>query len=108
MDDETQLNGNKGAFRASIGAIESNDINRKVMAEEDAITALSCVSSMLNVVSDYVYIKRENPNASLYANDSDLAITLYSLADLTTCIHSSLVEASDARFYLDHKQTEKK
>ena len=92
-----------GAFQSVINAIASNDPKRIAKAEDDALTALECVGSMLNVMANYVYIRYPNPKASLYADDADLANAVYTVADVSSCIHTALVKASNARFELNRQ-----
>lgn len=89
-----------GAFHAMMGEIASNDPERIAHAEEDALTALSSIGSMFNVVAAYLYIRAQHPKDGLYASDYDVADAVYSLSDLTACVHSSLNEAHCARAYL--------
>ena len=96
-----------GALQSVVNAIASNDPKRVAKAEDDALTALECVGSMLNVMADYVYIRQQNPKASLYADDVDLANAIYTVADVSSCIHTSLVAASNARFELRYQSKNK-
>ena len=89
-----------GAFQSVINAIASNDPKRKAMVENDALTALGCVGSMLNVVADYIYLRAQHPKDSLYATDFNVADTVYSLSDLLSVQQSALIEASNAHFEL--------
>lgn len=101
----------RGAFKATMEAIASNDPKRIAQAEDDALTALLSVGSMLNVVADYVYLRAQHPKDALYATELDVADAVYSISDLSTCIHSALMEASNARFELranSEKTTENK
>ena len=82
-----------GVFQAMNEAIASGDPRRICDAREDAMTALGCISSMLNVVADYAQLRAQHPSESLYAADNDLAQTAYSLSDLTACVREVLIEA---------------
>lgn len=82
-----------GVFQAMNEAIASGDPRRISDAREDAITALGCVCSMLNVMADYAYLRAQHPSESLYADDNDLAQTAYSISDLTACARAALIEA---------------
>ena len=97
---EEPIFANCGAFKAVVEAVASNDPKRKAMAEDDALTALGCVGSMLNVVADYIYLRAQHPKDSLYATDLNVADTVYSLSDLLSVQQSALIEASNARFEL--------
>ena len=57
---------------------------------------------MLNVVADYLYLRAQNPNGVLYATEAEIADAVYSLSDLTACVHSSLNEAENVRYMLRH------
>lgn len=89
-----------GAFQAVMNAMASRDPKRVVLAECDAFTALQSIGSMLNVVADYIYLRAQHHKDSLYATDLDVACAVYSISDVSTCIHTALMEASDARFEL--------
>ena len=90
----------RGAFKSVVEAVASNDPKRKAMAENDALTALGSIGSMLNVVADYLYIRAQHPKDSLYATDGDVADAVYSLSDLLSVQQSALIEAGNARFEL--------
>lgn len=90
----------RGAFYAVMSAMASRDPKRVVLAECDAFTALQSIGSMLNVVADYIYLRAQHHKDSLYATDLDVACAVYSISDVSTCIHTALMEASDARFEL--------
>ena len=86
----------RGAFYAVMSAMASRDPKRVALAEGDAFTALQSIGSMLNVVADYLYLRAQNPEGVLYATESEIADAVYSLSDLTACVHSSL-EAGSVR-----------
>lgn len=90
----------RGAFEATMDAIASRDLKRIRAAEDDALTTLLCVGAMLNVVADYIYLRAQHHKDSRYATDLDVASAVYSISDVSTCIHSALMAASDARFEL--------
>lgn len=90
----------RGAFYAVMSAMASRDPKRVALAECDAFTALQSIGSMLNVVADYIYLRAQHHKDSLYATDLDVACAVYSISDVSTCIHTALMEASDARFEL--------
>lgn len=90
----------RGAFYAVMNAMASRDPKRVARAECDAFTALQSIGSMLNVVADYIYLRAQHHKDSLYATDLDVACAVYSISDVSTCIHTALMEASDARFEL--------
>ena len=81
----------RGAFYAVMSAMASRDPKRVALAECDAFTALQSIGSMLNVVADYLYLRAQNPNGVLYATEAEIADAVYSLSDLTSCVHSSLL-----------------
>lgn len=86
-----------GVFQTMMEARASGDPRRIRAAHDEAVTALECIGCVLNVVSDYAYLRHQNSQASLYASDYDVAQTLYTLADLTFCARSALVDASRSR-----------
>ena len=88
----------RGAFYAVMSAMASRDPKRVVLAECDAFTALQSIGSMLNVVA------AQNPKGVLYATEAEIADAVYSLSDLTSCVHSSLNEAENARYMLRHSR----
>lgn len=95
----------RGAFYAVMSAMASRDpkrVKRVALAEGDAFTALQSIGSMLNVVADYLYLRAQNPEGVLYATEAEIADAVYSLSDLTACVHSSLNEAENARYMLRH------
>lgn len=92
----------RGAFYAVMSAMASRDPKRVALAECDAFTALQSIGSMLNVVADYLYLRAQNPNGVLYATEAEIADAVHSLSDLTSCVHSSLNEAENARYMLRH------
>ena len=94
----------RGAFQAVMNAMASRDPKRVALAECDAFTALQSIGSMLNVVADYLYLRAQNPNGVLYATEAEIADAVYSLSDLTACVHSSLNEAENARYMLRHSR----
>ena len=91
----------RGAFQAVMNAMASRDPKRVALAERDAMTALLSIGSMLNVVADYLYLRAQNPNGVL-STEAEIADAVYSLSDLTACVHSSLNEAENARYMLRH------
>lgn len=91
-----------GAFQAVMNAMASRDPKRVARADGDALTALQSIGSMLNVVADYLYLRAQNPNGVLYATEAEIADAVHSLSDLTSCVHSSLNEAENARYMLRH------
>lgn len=97
---EEPISANCGAFKAVVEAVASNDPKRKAMAENDALTALGSIGSMLNVVADYLYIRAQHPKDSLYATDFNVADAVYSLSDLLSVQQTALIESSNARFEL--------
>lgn len=48
----------RGAFYAVMSAMASRDPKRVALAECDAFTALQSIGSMLNVVADYLYLRK--------------------------------------------------
>ena len=48
----------RGAFYAVMSAMASRDPKRVALAEGDAFTALQSIGSMLNVVADYLYLRK--------------------------------------------------
>lgn len=88
----------RGAFYAVMSAMASRDPKRVALAECDAFAALQSIGSMLNVVADYLYLRAQNPKGVLCATEAEI----YSLSDLTACVHSSLNEAENARYMLRH------
>ena len=98
--EDIQPNNNQGVFCAVASAMASNDNEQKINAENDTITALGCIGSMLNVVADYINIRANHPHDALYANDLELAETVYSLSDLLSVQRTALIEAGNARFEL--------
>ena len=101
----------RGAFKATMEAIASKDPKRIRAAEDDIMSALLAIPAMLNVVADCVYLRAQHPKDSLYATELDVADAVYSISDISTCIHSALMEASNARFELrvnSEKTTENK
>lgn len=82
-----------GVFQAMNEAIASGDSRSICEARRDAIAALGCVCSMLNVLADYAYLRAQHPADSLYADDNDLAQAAYSISDLTACARAALIEA---------------
>lgn len=97
---EEPISANYGAFKAVFEAMASNDKERKIDAVNDAITAVGCVGSMLNVVADYIYLRAQHPKDSLYATDFNVADAVYSLSDLLSVQQTALIEAGNARFEL--------
>lgn len=97
----------RGAFKAVVEAVASSDPKRVLMAENDALTALGSIGSMLNVVADYLYIRAQHSKDSLYATDLDVADAVYSLSDLLSVQQSALIEAGDARFDLNEQRANK-
>lgn len=90
----------RGAFHATMSAIASNDPKRIARAGDEALTALSCVGTMLNGVADYLNLRGQHPGEAMYATDRDVADAVYSLSDLTACVHSSMNAAFCARNHL--------
>ena len=95
----------RGAFKPVLNAIASRDPERIEKAEDDALVALSSVGTLLNVVADYIHIRANHPHDALYATDEHLAEAVYTLSDLSACIHSTLIEASNARFHQSKKKS---
>lgn len=85
-----------GVFQAMSEAIASGDPRRIRAAHDDAVTAIGCIGSMLNVLADYAYLRGQYPKDCLYANDYDVAEMAYTLSDLASCARSALVDAERA------------
>ena len=81
----------RGAFYAVMSAMASRDPKRVALAEGDAFTALQ-------------YLRAQNPEGVLYATEAEIADAVYLLSDLTSCVHSSLNEAENARYMLWHSR----
>ena len=96
--EDIQPNNNQGVFCAVASAMASNDNEQKINAENDTITALGCIGSMLNVLADYIYLRAQHPKDSLYATEFNVAETVYSLSDLLSVQQTALIEAGNARF----------
>lgn len=85
-----------GTFQMMMEASASGDPRRIRAAHDDAVTAIGCIGSMLNVLADYAYLRGQHPKDCLYANDYDVADMAYTLSDLASCAHAALTAAAGA------------
>lgn len=87
-----------GPFFEVLNALESKDSQKVISAGNEAITAVGCISSALNVIADYAYLRAQHPQDSLYASDFELAETINALGDLSFCLQHALDRSRNAQF----------
>lgn len=89
---------NQSALASMLDAFSKNspEAVRNSIFMGGVSTVTNQVSSVLNILADYVYIKGQKSEGQLFADDMDLSSTLALLADLTAIASSASNVETDA------------